>query len=196
MLITRAKGVLIEAELARRGITLKRVGAELVGPCPVCGGHDRFGVNVRKQLWNCRRCDKGGDVIDLVRHLDGVTVIEAVEILTNEKLQPRRRNWTAKTETHRDGKHEQDRRALARHLWALREPLAGTITETYLREARGYSGMLPPTLGFLPARNGHAPAMIAAFALVGEACARSAGRTQQHYRRTFDEAQARRNREG
>ena len=36
---------------------------EYVGPCPACGGNDRFGVNVIKNIWNCRQCAKGGDVI-------------------------------------------------------------------------------------------------------------------------------------
>jgi hypothetical protein len=34
--IERARAVPIEDEVARRGIKLKRQGAELVGPCPVC----------------------------------------------------------------------------------------------------------------------------------------------------------------
>jgi hypothetical protein len=35
--IERARAVRIEDEIARRGITLKRVGTEMIGPCPVCG---------------------------------------------------------------------------------------------------------------------------------------------------------------
>jgi ATP-dependent DNA ligase len=35
-------------------------------------------------------------------------------------------------------------------MWSLRQPIAGTIGERYLREARKYSSTLPPTLGFLP----------------------------------------------
>src|SRR5215831_12583795 len=91
MLITRAKSVPIETELVeRRNHLLKRVGGELVGPCPACGGHDRFAVNVRRQIWNCRQCAKGGDVIDLVRHIDNVSVAEAVATLTGEQTRPMR----------------------------------------------------------------------------------------------------------
>jgi hypothetical protein len=32
-------------EAERRGIKLKRVGAEHIGPCPKCGGDDRFAIN-------------------------------------------------------------------------------------------------------------------------------------------------------
>src|SRR5438094_729787 len=49
-----------------------------------------------------------------------------------------------------------------------RQPLSGSIAETYLREARGYRGPLPPTLGFLPTRGEYPPAMIAAFGLPDE----------------------------
>ena len=47
-----------------RGIKL-RGKVERVGPCPNCGGHDRFAINIRKQVWNCRGCHKGGDRIAL-----------------------------------------------------------------------------------------------------------------------------------
>jgi hypothetical protein len=54
-------------------------------------------------------------------------------------------------------------------LWSQRRPIAGTIAERYLREARGITCALPPTLAFLPSRKPeHHPAMIAAFALVDE----------------------------
>lgn len=56
----------------------------------------------------------------------------------------------------------------ARWLWEQRKPLAGSIAEKYLRQARAYSGELPATIGFLPARGKHGPAMIAAFGLAGE----------------------------
>jgi Toprim domain len=53
-------------------------------------------------------------------------------------------------------------------LWSRRQPIHGTIAETYLCDARGYRGPIPPTLSFLRASDEHAPAMIAAFGLAGE----------------------------
>jgi Toprim domain/Zinc-binding domain of primase-helicase len=50
--IEHARAVPLEQEIARRGIKLKRAGAELIGPCPVCGGRDRFAVHIKKQCWN------------------------------------------------------------------------------------------------------------------------------------------------
>src|SRR4029077_6448966 len=76
-----ARGVRVQGELSRRGISLRGRGSERCGPCPVCGGTDRFSVNPKKQVWNCRGCATGGDVIALVEHLDGCGFMEAVEML-------------------------------------------------------------------------------------------------------------------
>ena len=78
--IARAKAVPIEIEVERRGIRL-RGKVELTGPCPVCGGVDRFAINTRKQIWNCRGCGRGGDVISLVEHIDGISFADAVATL-------------------------------------------------------------------------------------------------------------------
>jgi hypothetical protein len=63
-----------------------------------------------------------------------------------------------------EAEHE---RRKAQRLWRLRQPI-GSIAETYVRKARGYSGFVPPTLGFLPARGDHPSALIAAFGLCSE----------------------------
>jgi hypothetical protein len=57
---------------------------------------------------------------------------------------------------------------LARWLWLRRRPIRGTLAERYLREARGYKGRLPRTLGYLPPYHDHAPALIAAFGFATE----------------------------
>ena len=73
---------------------LKRDSAnEWCGPCVVCGGKDRFSVNTKKRIWNCRHCAKGGDVIALMMHVDGVSFAKAIETLTGEATEtkePRR----------------------------------------------------------------------------------------------------------
>jgi CHC2 zinc finger len=78
--LEEARAIRIEDEAARRGIKLRGVN-ERSGPCPACGGEDRFSINIKKQLWNCRGCQTGGDVIALVRHLDGVSFEDALEML-------------------------------------------------------------------------------------------------------------------
>jgi hypothetical protein len=80
----QARNIPIEDELARRGIQL-RGKTERSGPCPICGGEDRFSINTVKQVFNCRGCDKGGDVIDLVQHLDSVDFAAACTTLVGAK---------------------------------------------------------------------------------------------------------------
>lgn len=63
------------------GAKLRRAGSELVGPCPACGGEDRFQINPGKRVFICRGAAKGG-VIALVMHLEKAGANRACEILT------------------------------------------------------------------------------------------------------------------
>jgi putative DNA primase/helicase len=169
--IERARSIPIENEIDRRGIKL-RGRIERVGPCPVCGGTDRFGVNIRKQLFNCRGCGAHGDVIALLSFLDGVGFREAVETLTDGAWRPspvrRGGGNPAPLTTTTKAADDAAEREKARWFWRQRRPIAGSIAETYLRQARGYGGEIPATLGFLPARGDHPPALIAAFGMATE----------------------------
>src|SRR5690606_24405056 len=61
-------------------------GIDQAGPCPVCGGTDRFSIHTRKNTFNCRRCGiAGGGVIDLVIKTENVDVTRACEIITGRK---------------------------------------------------------------------------------------------------------------
>ena len=74
-----------------------------------------------------------------------------------------------KTERHpRSAPARSDRIALAQSIWQRRYPIAGSPAEIYLREARGYRGPLPETLGYLPALGEHLHSMIAAYGLADE----------------------------
>jgi hypothetical protein len=68
------------------GAKLKKVAtAEWAGPCPIDGGTDRFSVNTRKQVFNCRGgSDGGGDIIKMVCHCLGSSVAEACERITGK----------------------------------------------------------------------------------------------------------------
>jgi hypothetical protein len=61
---------------------LKRSGAFWIGPCPFCGGRDRFNVKPADDgdLWVCRQCapDKYHDVIAFLERRDGATFAEVV----------------------------------------------------------------------------------------------------------------------
>jgi phage/plasmid primase-like uncharacterized protein len=148
-----ARAVPIETELARRGHHLKRSGRDLVGPCPMCGGDDRFSVTVHKNLWHCRGCNPGGDVIRLVEALDGCRFLEAVETLTGKKPERREDRETIvwriqERERKRREAEEQERRdAAAKTEQALRVWQEGTCiwdtpAQTYLT-SRHCGGMFP-----------------------------------------------------
>ncbi len=67
------------------------------------------------------------------------------------------------------GDYEHRQHEKARWLWSQRQPITGTIAETYLRQARGITCPLPPTLAYLsPRKPAEYPAMIAAFGLCDE----------------------------
>jgi DNA primase len=87
VMAAEARSVRIESEISRRGIKLATGVAERCGPCPVCGGTDRFSINLKKQVWNCRGCTRGGDVIALVQHIDGSDFKGAVERLAGSPRQ-------------------------------------------------------------------------------------------------------------
>jgi DNA primase len=59
--------------------TLRRAsgtsGGEYGGPCPFCGGRDRFRVwpASDRPRWWCRRCDRRGDGIAFLREHDGLS---------------------------------------------------------------------------------------------------------------------------
>jgi hypothetical protein len=137
--IEHAKAIRLEDELGRRRIQLKHVGAELCGPCLVCGGRDRFAIHLKRQVWNCRGCRRGGDVIELVRHIDGTSFNEAVRMLAGE----RRVIAIARPVVGQSGMmgsgatRDHETRQRAAGLWRESIPIDGTVAERYLRQTRG-----------------------------------------------------------
>jgi Toprim domain len=132
--------------------------------CPLCGPGRRTPANRHRKVlrvwrgapgfvtYSCARCGVRGYA--LANGTEKATC--ASPPAKNSKLNP---------------KSEQSavaRRDKARWLWGQRQPIKSTPAEVYLREARGYGGPLPATLGFLPARAKSPPAMIAAFGMVDE----------------------------
>jgi hypothetical protein len=162
--IERARAVRIEDEIARRGIKLKRQGSELVGPCPVCGGRDRFGVNIRKQVFNCRGAI-GGDVITLVQHLDGCEFRCAITTLVGNG--PRKPTPQAKSADRDDYKEEQRNLDRAEAIWLGTSPL-GPDAIAYFARRRIDINQVPDQGGlrFHPRcswGNGSTPAIIGRF---------------------------------
>jgi phage/plasmid primase-like uncharacterized protein len=144
--LAEARALPLEAALL--GHRLKRVGGELVGPCPVCGGRDRFGVNPRKRVWKCRdgNCGEGGnDAISLAMHVAQCDFLAAVELLTGTR--PRHATRTPRdpsTSRRRPTQANADEAArnarhlsLAKRLVSEMTPLARTPGEAYLADVRG-----------------------------------------------------------
>jgi DNA primase len=75
-------------EYIGKDVPLKRVantgGGEWHGPCPFCGGHDRFVVQPFKsnggRFW-CRRCNASGDIITYIEKCRGLNFTEACDYL-------------------------------------------------------------------------------------------------------------------
>jgi putative DNA primase/helicase len=151
--IVRARAVPIAHEIHRRRMSLRRVGLELVGACPVCGDggkgsrSNRFAVHPRKNVWLCRQCNAGGGVVDLVMHLDGIGFKEAVASLAAGVLpvSPPRCPPAPPAD---DG----GRKAL--QLWDEAGPLARTPADRYLTATRKLvlpQDISPRVLRFHPA---------------------------------------------
>ena len=121
--------------------SLVRTGGELVGPCPGCGGKDRFGVNLRKGVFLCRRCDAKGDQIALVQLVLGLDFPAALEWLVGprQELTPQQRaEQQRRADQHRRQREaeaerrRQDAIALARQIWSRAEPATRTPVVDYL----------------------------------------------------------------
>jgi hypothetical protein len=130
MIVDSAKSVRVEDEVERRGgLGLKRIGGELIGPCPQCGGCDRFAVSIRKQIFLCRGCGRSGDVIAMVQHIDGVDFKIAVQTLGGDERKPIAP--IAKPTEPKESDEEKTKRALK--IWDDASEVNDTLAEQYLR---------------------------------------------------------------
>lgn len=92
--IDRAREIDVAEVAQRYGFATRPGGHEQVGPCPGCGGRDRFSVNTVKNIWRCRQGGGdpiGGDAVALVQHVEACSFPRAVEILLGrlDDLKPR-----------------------------------------------------------------------------------------------------------
>jgi hypothetical protein len=163
-LVDQARAIDMIAVAQARAANLRKSGGELVGACPVCGtGDDRFSINPRKHLFNCRGCGKGGrGPIDLEMFLSGCGFAEAVKQLTNTISFSATGAKVADIAAQRKRENEQyeaKQHRTASWLWSRRRPAAGSPVEHYLR-FRGYTGEIPTLLTKRPVRKGERPIKI------------------------------------
>lgn len=85
-------------------------GIDRAGPCPVCGGTDRFAIHTKKNTFNCRGCGiSGAGVIDLVMATESVSFIAACEIITGRKASEPIDPETARRNAEQNAADEQKR---------------------------------------------------------------------------------------
>ncbi len=88
------------------GCKLKKTGtSEYEGPCPICAGRDRFSINVKKRVCNCRKCGLTGNTIGFVMTVTGCSFVDACERITGRRRPDRSRDETleeknARLDTH------------------------------------------------------------------------------------------------
>ncbi|XUM25067.1 DUF7146 domain-containing protein (plasmid) [Bradyrhizobium oligotrophicum S58] len=136
------------------GVTLRKAGRKLAGPCPMCGGkkrNGRFEIFEDGASWACAVCCDGGDVIKLVQLVEGVDFKAAVDRLGGvraidpevaQRLAAAREAKQKKRDAEAAVYREAERKRL--HDWWLASgELRGTPAARYL-EGRGLD--LPATL--------------------------------------------------
>lgn len=141
---------------------LKKAGREWTGPCPQCGGNDRFSINTLKRVFNCRRCGANGGNIDLVMFVRGLGFPQALEWLCGpaQQISPeerRERERVAAENRQRNEARAAQLRERARkdawRIWNEGLPPEGTAVRDYLT-ARGIRSdlltALPGVLRFHP----------------------------------------------
>ncbi len=152
--------------ILRLGIEcLVRAGAERVGPCPICGGTDRFAVNVRSHLALCRRCGlRAGDQVGLVQAVLGMKFPEALKWLmgvsdatvSDAEIQRRRERARESREQNAREAEAYRQRSIrdAERIWRAAEPPTSPILRAYLI-GRGFHpnivNALPKTIRFIGA---------------------------------------------
>ena len=137
----------------RIGISgLRPAGGEMVGPCPICAGRDRFAINLRTHAFLCRKCDiKGGDQVALVQQVLGLSFVDALSFLCGEapaqidkyEMERRRRKAAAAEKKQAEAQERYRRQAMkdARIIWNNARDGNLGIVPAYLR-ARGFSNQM------------------------------------------------------
>lgn len=151
--LTKARQTDIVLTAERLGISgLTSVSHEWVGPCPACGGTDRFQMHKTKGVFLCRHCTPdGGDVIALVRLKLACSLTAALDWLVGDTVvtispeeQARRDKDRAEDKAKSEAFAARARaKALdyARQIWKESVSARGTMVEDYLA-LRGLSAVL------------------------------------------------------
>lgn len=131
------------------GAKLKLMGKEWTGPCPYCGGTDRYSINVTKGQWNCRGFGGGRSPISMAMHIGNLPWKAAAEQLAGpcpsgparplseaEKAERNRRRLENEADQRareaQQMQQEENSRSYCAKILSECAPVAGTLAEKYL----------------------------------------------------------------
>ena len=110
-------------------VKLKRSGSEWKGLCPF---HEEktpsFYVNDAKGKFHCQGCGASGDIVDFVRHIQGCSVVEAIEAITGNKpvsadpALAEKRQEQAEAREAEEARQHAEAAAIARARWEKAKP--------------------------------------------------------------------------
>jgi hypothetical protein len=114
--------------------------------CPLCAAHHSPRGERKRvlRIWrtdkhfagfHCARCGVGGSARD--------------ENIKSNRSSADRLAQIKTEAAQREAAERIERQRIALFLWSLRRPVENTPAEVYLRQARGYSGIIPKTLAYL-----------------------------------------------
>ncbi|MCE6959995.1 toprim domain-containing protein [Cereibacter sphaeroides] len=146
--------------LSTYGLTQQNLSGRQ-GPCPICGGKDRFRFDDKggRGTWFCNQCGAGSglDMVMKLRGWDFRTAVDQVRPLVG----------VAAAEPIKPGMSDEEKRRLRIDLWRSSVPIApGDMVDQYLRGRACDQPSYPATLRFCPecryAEGVFFPAMVAA----------------------------------
>jgi phage/plasmid primase-like uncharacterized protein len=139
--ISAAEAVSVANIAMERGFRFDRKGNH-AGPCPKCGGRDRFSISIRKGAFLCRQCfpKGGGGAIRLVMFLDNVGFREAVETLIGNNDIPVATSKNILIPARNSADDERNQR-FALELWREADRADATPVAIYLTRR----GLYPPS---------------------------------------------------
>lgn len=152
--VARARDVTCIEVAEKRNLVLSRGHVERAGPCPGCGGEDRFRINLRKDFFACRGCDASGRSILLMQLIDGCDFLAACEALTGE---PPPRGEGRRASPQELAEREEARRAAREAADAKSETYREAERARLYRKWTRATRHAPPMLDYYAGRGIHLP---------------------------------------
>ncbi len=93
-LLQKIKDAVNLVDVVSEQVVLKKTGANYSGLCPFHSERSpSFSVHEGKQLYHCYGCKAGGDLVDFVKNMHGLSFPEAIEDLAQRARIPLPKDW-------------------------------------------------------------------------------------------------------